>query len=287
MIAPDLETGVARLRELVEQAAVVVPFTGAGISTECGIPDFRSPGGIWTKMKPIDFGDFLASREMRDESWRRRFAMHEQFGGANGELAAAMQYSIQGLNCDDPERKDLLMDIGTEELSHLEVVGNGHFWAGGNPYANPVSALRRILVDTEIYRRLSLEYLKTHRPDLTIVYFEGTDSIGHVFAPFAPPKQPRIAQADISQGQVILRPEPAGRPLAAVALDFAPLGEGCVERWAVAHVDQYGPVRLLDVAILGVGCGELGEHFRRGLGIAARGHGLSGQPFEFSAAGVV
>jgi Mn-containing catalase len=47
----------------------------------------------------------------------------EQFGGANGELAAAMQYSIQGWNCEDPERKDLLMDIGTEELSHLEVVG--------------------------------------------------------------------------------------------------------------------------------------------------------------------
>jgi Mn-containing catalase len=48
----------------------------------------------------------------------------EQFGGANGELAAAMQYSIQGLNCEDPARKDLLMDIGTEELSHLEVVGS-------------------------------------------------------------------------------------------------------------------------------------------------------------------
>src|SRR6476620_2231067 len=47
----------------------------------------------------------------------------EQFGGANGELAAAMQYSIQGLNCDDLERKDLLMEIGTEELSHLEIVG--------------------------------------------------------------------------------------------------------------------------------------------------------------------
>src|ERR1041384_6385071 len=47
----------------------------------------------------------------------------EQFGGANGELAAAMQYSIQGLNCEDPARKDLLMDIGTEELSHLEIVG--------------------------------------------------------------------------------------------------------------------------------------------------------------------
>src|SRR5436190_8106551 len=47
----------------------------------------------------------------------------EQFGGANGELAAAMQYSIQGLNCEDHARKDLLMDIGTEELSHLEIVG--------------------------------------------------------------------------------------------------------------------------------------------------------------------
>ena len=47
----------------------------------------------------------------------------EQFGGANGELAAAMQYSVQGINCDDAARKDLLMDIGTEELSHLEIVG--------------------------------------------------------------------------------------------------------------------------------------------------------------------
>ena len=48
----------------------------------------------------------------------------EQFGGANGELAAAMHYSIQGLNCEDAARKDLLMDIGTEELSHLEIVGS-------------------------------------------------------------------------------------------------------------------------------------------------------------------
>jgi Mn-containing catalase len=47
----------------------------------------------------------------------------EQFGGANGELAAAMQYSVQGLNCDDAARKDMLMDIGTEELSHLEIIG--------------------------------------------------------------------------------------------------------------------------------------------------------------------
>ncbi len=95
MIAPDLETGIDTLRELVEEATVVVPFTGAGISTECGIPDFRSPGGIWTKMRPIEFADFLASQEMRDESWRRRFAMEEQFGGAKpgrGHRALASLY---------------------------------------------------------------------------------------------------------------------------------------------------------------------------------------------------
>ncbi len=95
MIAPDLETGIARLRDLVEKATAVVPFTGAGISTECGIPDFRSPGGIWTKMRPIEFGDFLASQDMRDESWRRRFAMEDQFGGAKpgrGHRALASLY---------------------------------------------------------------------------------------------------------------------------------------------------------------------------------------------------
>jgi Mn-containing catalase len=49
--------------------------------------------------------------------------LFEQFGGANGELAAAMQYYVQGLNADDPDRKDMLIDIGVEELSHLEIIG--------------------------------------------------------------------------------------------------------------------------------------------------------------------
>jgi len=82
MIAPDLETGVAWRRDLVEAAKVVGPFTGAGISTECGIPDFRSPGGIWTKNRPIPFDEFRASQEMRNEAWRRRFAMEEHFAAA-------------------------------------------------------------------------------------------------------------------------------------------------------------------------------------------------------------
>jgi len=95
MIAADLDSAVNRLRDLVAGAARIVPFTGAGISTECGIPDFRSPGGLWTKNRPIEFDDFLASQEMRDESWRRRFAMEDHFGGAKpgrGHRALASLY---------------------------------------------------------------------------------------------------------------------------------------------------------------------------------------------------
>ncbi|MGO8917981.1 MAG: SIR2 family NAD-dependent protein deacylase [Stellaceae bacterium] len=68
------DTDIAELAHLLQQARRVVLFTGAGISTESGIPDFRSPGGIWTRYKPIDFGDFLRSEEARREAWRRKFA---------------------------------------------------------------------------------------------------------------------------------------------------------------------------------------------------------------------
>ena len=59
---------------MIQESKQGVVFTGAGISTESGIPDFRSPGGIWTKYQPINFNDFMASEEMRRESWRRKFA---------------------------------------------------------------------------------------------------------------------------------------------------------------------------------------------------------------------
>ncbi|MEM7081064.1 MAG: Sir2 family NAD-dependent protein deacetylase, partial [Pseudomonadota bacterium] len=62
------------LGELIDQASRIVCFTGAGISTESGIPDFRSPGtGLWNKIKPIQFQDFMASQEARRESWARKF----------------------------------------------------------------------------------------------------------------------------------------------------------------------------------------------------------------------
>lgn len=88
-------SAIARLQELVHACGSIVPFTGAGISTECGIPDFRSPGGLWTKNRPIPFDEFISSQEARNESWRRRFAMEEQFAGAKpgrGHRAIANLY---------------------------------------------------------------------------------------------------------------------------------------------------------------------------------------------------
>jgi NAD-dependent deacetylase len=95
METPDLETTILRLRHLIEGARAIVPFTGAGISTESGIPDFRSPGGLWTKNQPIRFDNFMASGEVRDEAWRRRFVMEESFAKAKpgrGHRALASLY---------------------------------------------------------------------------------------------------------------------------------------------------------------------------------------------------
>jgi NAD-dependent protein deacetylase/lipoamidase len=128
MIAPDLETAIFALRDLIEDAQRVVPFTGAGISTECGIPDFRSPGGFWTKNRPIPFDEFLASREARDESWRRRFAMLDQFGGVQpgrGHRALASLYragKVPGLITQNID--NLHQDSGIAAEDVIELHGN-------------------------------------------------------------------------------------------------------------------------------------------------------------------
>lgn len=86
---------IDRLGDMIAAARVIVPFTGAGISTECGIPDFRSPGGLWTRNRPIPFDEFVASQDARDESWRRRFAMDPTFAAAvpgRGHRALAALY---------------------------------------------------------------------------------------------------------------------------------------------------------------------------------------------------
>lgn len=73
---------MAELTDLLLASQRVLVFSGAGISTESGIPDFRSPGGVWTKMQPIYFQDFVASEQVRREAWRRRFSNVDGWVGA-------------------------------------------------------------------------------------------------------------------------------------------------------------------------------------------------------------
>jgi NAD-dependent deacetylase len=85
-------TAVQALRDAVHGARHVTVFTGAGISTESGVPDFRSPGGVWSRMKPIYFQDFVASEERRREAWTRTFSGAAGWTGArpnSGHAAVA------------------------------------------------------------------------------------------------------------------------------------------------------------------------------------------------------
>ena len=100
------------LRELFEASKRAVIFTGAGISTESGIPDFRSPGGVWDKFKPVYFQDFMDSEDMRRETWRRKLETDKTMKKAepnrghraveklvrDGKVSAVITQNIDGLH---------------------------------------------------------------------------------------------------------------------------------------------------------------------------------------------
>ena len=99
------------LAQVLRAAERIVAFTGAGISTESGIPDFRSPGGIWTKMKPIQFQDFVNSEETRRESWTRAF---QGRAGWTGREPNAGHYALERL-----WRAGRLSSIITQNVDNL------------------------------------------------------------------------------------------------------------------------------------------------------------------------
>jgi len=131
MIAFNRQSAIERLSELLTQSSNGVAFTGAGISTESGIPDFRSPGGLWTKNQPIPFDEFVSSQEMRNEAWRRKFAMEQQFRAAKpgrghralarlverGKLSAIITQNIDNLHQES--------GIASEKI--IELHGNGSY----------------------------------------------------------------------------------------------------------------------------------------------------------------
>jgi NAD-dependent deacetylase len=129
---------------MIAEAASIVAFTGAGISTESGIPDFRSPGGIWTRYKPIEFSDFLASAEARRESWRRKFATHPTLAGATpnaGHRALARLVEQGRMNAIITQNIDGLHQAsGVPDDKVIELHGN-------TTYAACLGCLRRYELD--------------------------------------------------------------------------------------------------------------------------------------------
>jgi NAD-dependent deacetylase len=125
------ETDIQELAALLRDARSAVVFTGAGISTESGIPDFRSPGGIWTRMAPIGYRDFVASAEMRREAWRRRFAMEESFAAArpNAGHAAVASLVARGTasHVITQNIDNLHQDSGVPEERIIEIHGNTRY----------------------------------------------------------------------------------------------------------------------------------------------------------------
>lgn len=124
---------IESLRSMIDASERIVIFTGAGISTESGIPDFRSPGGIWTKYQPIMFQDFVASEEMRRESWRRRIAIGPTFSTAapnRGHRAVAelvRQDKVSGVITQNID--NLHQNSGVPDEKVVELHGNGTYAA--------------------------------------------------------------------------------------------------------------------------------------------------------------
>jgi NAD-dependent deacetylase len=129
----DDDRKIAALRALLDDARSAVAFSGAGISTGSGIPDFRSPGGLWAKNRPIDFDAFVSSRDMRREAWRRKFTMDDATRGAEpnaahlavarlveqGRVATVVTQNIDGLHA--------ASGVPAERL--IELHGNGTYAA--------------------------------------------------------------------------------------------------------------------------------------------------------------
>ena len=121
----------SKLAEMIEHARRVVVFTGAGISTESGVPDFRSPGGVWSKMKPIYFDEFVSSQAKRREAWGRTFAGTAGWTGAKpnaGHAAVARLVAAGKVSAVITQNVDNLhQDSGVPPEQVIEVHGNASY----------------------------------------------------------------------------------------------------------------------------------------------------------------
>ncbi len=95
----------------IRESHEIVVFTGAGISTESGIPDFRSPGGLWTRYRPVTFQEYMSTESARIEAWKRRLETHEAHKNAKPNIG---HYFIQSL-----DQKGKLIGLITQNVDGL------------------------------------------------------------------------------------------------------------------------------------------------------------------------
>ena len=121
------------LAALIDQARRMVVFTGAGISTESGIPDFRSPGGVWSRMQPIMFQDFVAHEAVRREAWSRAFSGVAGWVGKSpnaGHLAVARLVETGKMTAVITQNVDNLhQESGVPPRQVIELHGNAGYAA--------------------------------------------------------------------------------------------------------------------------------------------------------------
>lgn len=121
----------ADLAHMIAEARRVVVFTGAGISTESGIPDFRSPGGVWSRMKPIYFQEFVDNPAKRREAWTRTFTGAAGWTGAapnSGHYAVARLVAAGKATAVITQNVDNLhQDSGVPAEQVIELHGNASY----------------------------------------------------------------------------------------------------------------------------------------------------------------
>ena len=146
-----------KLEELIKNSKKVVFFTGAGISTNSGIPDFRGPKGVWKTSTPIYFQDFISSKEKRIESWQRKFGNELSIDSAmpnegHKKIAEIMKIKDSFLVTQNVD--NLHQNSGVDETKISELHGNA-------TYAKCLECSKRYELDI-----LRTEFLKTYEPPM-------------------------------------------------------------------------------------------------------------------------
>lgn len=127
----EIDTEIRQLRDMLMSSTRITAFTGAGISTESGIPDYRGPNGIWTKTTPIDFSEFVNSENKRRESWRQKLngghKMAEALPNAGHEGCTAL-YRMGRLQAVITQNVDgLHQKAGVPDDDVIELHGNANY----------------------------------------------------------------------------------------------------------------------------------------------------------------